>query len=130
MHELSIATAIVEQAEEIARADGSDRVSSVTVRVGELAGVVPDALHFAFEVARDGTALADARLVVEPVIARAWCEACAKEFAVGMPPFFWCPTCDLPSPDLRSGRELASASTASNRERGPAVTRGAAFTLR
>ncbi|MEU2714348.1 hydrogenase maturation nickel metallochaperone HypA [Streptomyces sp. NPDC007205] len=106
MHELSIATAIVEQAGEIARADGADRVTAVTVRVGELAGVVPDALHFAFEVARDGTALAGARLVVEQVSARAWCGGCAEEFAVGMPPFFWCPRCDRPSQELRCGREL------------------------
>ncbi|MEU6091487.1 hydrogenase maturation nickel metallochaperone HypA [Streptomyces sp. NPDC047085] len=106
MHELSIATAIVEQAEEIAREDGAGGVASVTVRVGELAGVVPDALHFAFEVARDGTALDEARLVVEQVPAQAWCGACAEEFAVGMPPFFWCPRCDRPSQELRSGREL------------------------
>ncbi|MEU8033253.1 hydrogenase maturation nickel metallochaperone HypA [Streptomyces sp. NPDC049099] len=106
MHELSIATAIVEQAEEIARADGVDRVTAVTVRVGELAGVVPDALCFAFEVARDGTPLAGARLVVEQVTAHAWCGGCAEEFAVGMPPFFWCPRCDRPSQELRSGREL------------------------
>ena len=106
MHELSIATAIIEQADELARADGTDAVSAVTVRVGELAGVVPDALSFAFEVARDGTALAAARLVVEQVPAQAYCGACAEEFAVGMPPFFWCPRCDQPSTDLRSGREL------------------------
>jgi hydrogenase nickel incorporation protein HypA/HybF len=106
VHELSIATAIVEQAEEIAREDGAGGVASVTVRVGELAGVVPDALHFAFEVARDGTALDEARLVVEQVPAQAWCGACAEEFAVGMPPFFWCPRCDRPSQELRSGREL------------------------
>ena len=106
MHELSIATAIIERADELARADGTDAVSAVTVRVGELAGVVPDALSFAFEVARDGTALAAARLVVEPVPAQAYCGACAEEFPVGMPPFFWCPQCDQPSTDLRSGREL------------------------
>ncbi|MFD8806876.1 hydrogenase maturation nickel metallochaperone HypA [Streptomyces sp. NPDC059597] len=106
MHELSIATAIVERAGEIARADGGGDVSSVTVRVGELAGVVPDALRFAFEVARDGTALSSARLVVEQVTAVAWCGACVEEFTVGMPPFFWCPRCDRPSQDLRSGREL------------------------
>ncbi|MEW2288714.1 hydrogenase maturation nickel metallochaperone HypA [Streptomyces sp. NPDC047841] len=106
MHELSIATAIVEQAAEIARADGVTGVASVTVRVGELAGVVPDALHFAFEVARDGTALAGARLVVEQVTARAWCGGCAEEFALGMPPFFWCPRCDRPSQELLGGREL------------------------
>ncbi|WP_171113911.1 hydrogenase maturation nickel metallochaperone HypA [Streptomyces sp. Z423-1] len=106
MHELSIATAIVDRAAELARADGTDAVAAVTVRVGELSGVVPDALDFAFEVARDGTALSDARLVVEAVPARAWCEPCAAEFPVGMPPFFWCPACDRPSTTLRSGREL------------------------
>ncbi|MFK0284590.1 hydrogenase maturation nickel metallochaperone HypA [Streptomyces sp. NPDC090499] len=106
MHELSIAAAIVEQADEWARADGADTVSAVTVRVGELSGVVPDALDFAFEVAREGTVLAAARLVVEQVTAQAWCGPCAEEFAVGMPPFFWCPRCDRPSTELRSGREL------------------------
>ncbi|QKW30657.1 hydrogenase maturation nickel metallochaperone HypA [Streptomyces seoulensis] len=106
MHELSIATAIVERAGELALADGTESVSAVTVRVGELSGVVPDALDFAFEAAREGTALAGARLVVEQVAARAYCDPCAAEFAVGMPPFFWCPRCDHPSQDLRSGREL------------------------
>lgn len=106
VHELSIATAIVEQADEWARADGADTVSAVTVRVGELSGVVPDALDFAFEMARDGTALAAARLVVEQVPGRAWCGPCQEEFALGMPPFFWCPVCDRPSNELRSGREL------------------------
>nr|WP_272923063.1 hydrogenase maturation nickel metallochaperone HypA [Streptomyces sp. SID5464] len=103
---MSIANAIIERAGEMARADGTGFVAAVTVRVGELAGVVPDALDFAFEVARDGTALAGARLVVEQVPAQAWCGPCAEEFPLGMPPFFWCPRCDRPSNDLRSGREL------------------------
>ena len=109
VHELSIATAIIERAGALARANGTDAVAAVTVRVGELAGVVPDALGFAFEVARDGTALAGAHLVVEQITAQAWCGPCAEEFPVGMPPFFWCPRCDQPSSDLRSGRELEIA---------------------
>ncbi|MFI2435964.1 hydrogenase maturation nickel metallochaperone HypA [Streptomyces sp. NPDC018693] len=106
MHELSIATAIVEQAGETARAHGTGPVSAVNVRVGELSGVVPAALTFAFEVARDGTALAAADLVVEEVTAVAHCGPCDEEFAVGVPPFLWCPRCDRPSDGLRSGREL------------------------
>lgn len=106
MHELSIATAIVEQADETARAHGSRAVSAVNVRVGQLSGVVPAALEFAFEVARDGTALASAQLVIEEVTAVAYCAPCAREFLVGMPPFFWCPICDRPTEGLRSGREL------------------------
>ena len=106
MHELSVATAIVERAGELARAQGTDTVGEVRVRVGELSGVVPDALDFAFEVARQGTALDGARLVVEHVTAQAYCGPCGETFPVGMPPFFWCPRCDRPSQELRRGREL------------------------
>ena len=106
VHELSIATAIVEQADEVARSHGTGTVSAVNVRVGELSGVVPAALTFAFEVARTGTALEAADLHVEEVAAIAYCGPCAREFAVGVPPMFWCPRCDMPSQGLRSGREL------------------------
>jgi hydrogenase nickel incorporation protein HypA/HybF len=106
MHELSIATAIVDHAAEVARDRGATGVSAVTVRIGELAGVVPDALAFSFDVAREGTPVAGARLVVEEVTARAYCEPCGDSFAVGMPPFLWCPTCDRPSAGLSTGREM------------------------
>ncbi len=106
MHELSIATAIVEQADEVARGQGADTVTAVNVRVGELSGVVPAALTFAFEVARAGTTLAAADLLVEEVAAIAHCGPCDREFTVGVPPMFWCPHCDTPSQGLRSGREL------------------------
>ncbi|MEV5510772.1 hydrogenase maturation nickel metallochaperone HypA [Streptomyces orinoci] len=106
MHELSIATVIVERAEELARRHGAERVDAVRVRVGELAGVVPDALLFSFEVARQGTALDEARLLIEEVPGRARCEPCGTDFAVGVPPFLWCPRCERPCERLLSGREL------------------------
>ncbi|GHF71787.1 hypothetical protein GCM10010218_61270 [Streptomyces mashuensis] len=106
MHELSVAAAIIERAADCAREHGAAAVTVVRVRVGELSGVVPDALAFSFDVAREGTPLASARLEVEQVAARAHCAACAADFAVGVPPFLWCPRCDRPSAELRSGREL------------------------
>ncbi|MEV6796224.1 hydrogenase maturation nickel metallochaperone HypA [Streptomyces sp. NPDC051320] len=106
MHELSIATAIVERAEEVARQHGVPAVSAVRVRVGEMAGVVADALLFSFEVAREGTVAGTARLLVEDVAALARCEPCGADFAVGTPPFLWCPACDRPASGLLSGREL------------------------
>ncbi|WP_030740997.1 hydrogenase maturation nickel metallochaperone HypA [Streptomyces sp. NRRL F-5135] len=123
MHELSIATAIVDRAAEVAREHGAAGVSSVTVRLGELAGVVPDALTFSFEVAREGTALATAALVVETVTARAYCEPCAAEFPVGMPPLFWCPRCEQPSTALRGGRELEVVRVELREDAGPAAHR-------
>lgn len=106
MHELSIATALVEQAERTSRAYGGAAVTAVRVRVGELSGVVPDALRFSFDVARAGTAAERAPLVVEEVPARARCEPCGDVFAVGTPPMLWCPRCDTPAAELVGGREL------------------------
>jgi hydrogenase nickel incorporation protein HypA/HybF len=106
MHELSIAITLVEQAQQVARRHGDVTVSVVRVRVGELAGVVPDALRFSFGLARAGTAADAALLVVEDVPALARCEPCERTFPVGTPPFFWCPRCDTPTSGVVSGREL------------------------
>lgn len=106
MHELSIASAVVESAADTARAHGASRVHSVTLRVGELSGVVSDALRFSFELAAAGTVVAGARLHVEDVAARAHCGHCAADFPVGSPPVLWCPRCDAPAAHLLTGREL------------------------
>ncbi|MFE2427763.1 hydrogenase maturation nickel metallochaperone HypA [Streptomyces sp. NPDC059373] len=106
MHEMSIAMAVVGQVEEAARTAGATAVSSVRLQVGELAGVVPDALSFCFELACAGTVLEGAELVAESVPARARCAPCADEWAVGMPPRLSCPVCGEATAELLSGREL------------------------
>ncbi|MFF3467281.1 hydrogenase maturation nickel metallochaperone HypA/HybF [Streptomyces sp. NPDC001984] len=110
MHEMSIALAVIDQVEEAAaRAGDVTAVRSVRLQVGELAGVVPDALSFSFELARAGTLLEGAELVTETVPGRARCGACAHEWAVGMPPRLSCPRCDGGTTDLLAGRELRIA---------------------
>ncbi|MGW0749693.1 hydrogenase maturation nickel metallochaperone HypA/HybF [Streptomyces sp. NPDC002587] len=107
MHEMSIATAVVGQVEEAARAGGASAVTTVRLQVGELAGVVPDALAFCFELACAGTVLEGAGLVTETVGARARCGACAREWPTGMPPDLCCPGCARAADvELLSGREL------------------------
>jgi hydrogenase nickel incorporation protein HypA/HybF len=106
MHELSIAAALVQQALQVSRRHDDAAVSAVRVRVGELAGVVPDALRFSFDLARAGTAADAALLLVEDVPARARCAPCDTTFAVGSPPALWCPRCETPTSGVVSGREL------------------------
>lgn len=107
MHEMSIAMAVIGQVEEAAEQAGDvTAVRSVRLRVGELAGVVPDALSFCFELACAGTVLEGAELVTDTVPGRARCAPCAHEWAVGMPPLLSCPLCDGGTTDLLSGREL------------------------
>lgn len=109
MHELSIATAVVEQVQEAAAVHGHDAVSSVSLLVGEVSGVVTDALSFCFALAAAGTLVEGAELRVERVPGRARCGPCAAEWATGLPPSLWCPRCHGPAADLVSGRELQVA---------------------
>ncbi|MGA5562014.1 hydrogenase maturation nickel metallochaperone HypA [Streptomyces platensis] len=114
MHEMSIALAVVDQVESAARPAGATAVHSVRLRVGELAGVVPDALAFSFALACAGTVLEGAELVTEPVAARARCEPCADTWPVGMPPRLSCPGCGGATAELLSGRELQIVSVCWN----------------
>ncbi|MEM1115948.1 MAG: hydrogenase maturation nickel metallochaperone HypA [Bacteroidota bacterium] len=106
MHELSIATSLVRLAEASAREAGAARVTRVHLRLGALAGVVREALDFAYEVATEGTLLAGSELVVDDVPVAVWCPACEAERTLPTIHRFRCPTCDTPTPDVRAGREL------------------------
>lgn len=104
MHELSIALSILDLAAEEAERRGG-RVVAVHLKLGPLSGVVKDALSSAYELAREGTSLAGAELLVEEVPVVAWCPGCAAERAPRFP-LLCCPTCGTPTPDVVSGREL------------------------
>ena len=105
MHELSIALSILDlAAEEAERQRG--RVAAVHLKLGPLCGVVKEALVSAYDLAREGTPLAGAELVVEEVPVVAYCPACAAERALASVRELCCPACGAPTPELVSGREL------------------------
>ncbi|MFG2895109.1 hydrogenase maturation nickel metallochaperone HypA [Streptomyces sp. NPDC048248] len=114
MHEMSIALAVVDQVASAERPAGATAVTRVRLQVGELAGVVSDALAFSFELACAGTVLEGAELVTETVSARARCGPCADSWAVGMPPHLLCPRCGGTTAELMSGRELQIVSVCWN----------------
>ena len=73
MHELSVASAIVELCDERAR---GAQVRRVRLQVGALCCVLPDSLRFCFEVATEGTTLEGATLEIEQVPASSRCRDC------------------------------------------------------
>jgi hydrogenase nickel incorporation protein HypA/HybF len=106
MHELSIAMSLVDLACEEAARLGGPRVEALHVRIGPLAGVVCDALAFSFALAAADTAVAAARLVIEPVDVAVTCDACGVERVIASPHRLRCPVCDAPTPNVVRGREL------------------------
>ncbi len=105
MHELAIAESVV--AAVLERTEDR-RVSVVRLRVGRLAGVVPDALSFCFELAAAGTPLAGAELEIVEAHARAHCRTCTADFTLD-DPILLC-GCGSADVQLVSGRELSVTS--------------------
>jgi len=108
MHELSIMQAAMDLALRRAEEAKASRVHLIRLRVGQLSGVVPDALQFAFEALSHGTLAEGAQLAIENVPARFWCAACEREFPAD-DMVAECPDCHGLSADLRGGRELELA---------------------
>ncbi len=79
MHELAVAQALVEQVEGVIRAHQAQRATLIRVRIGPLAGVVPDLLASAFPLAAAGHAMEHAalELVDAPITVR--CQTCDAE---------------------------------------------------
>ncbi len=110
MHELSIVYSIVQTVTTALEANAVDahsqRVRSVRLKVGALAGVMTDALLFSFDLASEGTALAGSRLEIEQVPVKIFCTTCVATRTLNGVQCFRCPVCDTPSGDIRQGREL------------------------
>ncbi|MBI2808183.1 MAG: hydrogenase maturation nickel metallochaperone HypA [Planctomycetes bacterium] len=105
MHEASIMQNVFDLACDRMRAESATRIVRVRLRVGALAGVVPEALAFAFEAMRAGTPAALAEIEFERVPARLVCRACQREFEPdGFPDA--CPCCGSWNVDVRHGHEL------------------------
>lgn len=105
MHEVSICESILDILKDEAKKNEASKVTAVRLKIGELSGVVEDALRFAFEVVTKGSIAEGASLVVEEVPLTARCKACGKEFhIVGYA--FSCKHCESPEIEVVSGREM------------------------
>jgi len=91
MHEASLAAGVLRIVSEAA-AGKEERVVRVTVSVGELAGVMPEALVFAFDALKKNTPLAGASLSLEKEPVSARCEDCGTEYFPRAFPYL-CPSC-------------------------------------
>jgi hydrogenase nickel incorporation protein HypA/HybF len=105
MHEQSIVESLVSIALENARKANATRILNVHVVVGELSGVVDDAMGFYFGFMTRDTIAAGAGLSFEHVEARLRCRSCGTTFAAREHDFH-CPDCGKPEADIVSGREL------------------------
>ena len=102
MHELSITQSIVSTVVERMR---DAPIKRVKVEIGQLSGIVPDAVHVCFEMASPGTTLEGAKLEIVELRGKGRCRDCGNEFETN-DPLPLCPSCDSADIELLGGQEL------------------------
>ena len=105
MHELGIASGIFDIVKQYVPEQRAAQVRRVRVRVGEMAGVVPDSLLMCFGAVVADTPYRLAVLDIEHVPMKGECADCGAAFAM-VQPVFRCPSCQGIHVSLVSGREL------------------------
>jgi hydrogenase nickel incorporation protein HypA/HybF len=105
MHELAITQGVVDA---VTERTGTAPVAIVRVRVGRLAGVVPEAMRFCFELVAAGTPLDGAALEIEQPEGRGRCRTCGVEFVLAdLVLLCGCGSADV---EVLAGRELSVVS--------------------
>jgi hydrogenase nickel incorporation protein HypA/HybF len=102
MHELSIASAVVESVLGFVDTHSVKKVLAVRLAIGELSHIEADQLRFCFMAITEQTPLKDSALEIETVEAVVGCERCsyrgrpkfwADALSVGPIPTLQCPSC-------------------------------------
>lgn len=102
MHELGITRNVVSIVSE--RAQGQ-KVLRVTLEVGRLSGMLPEAIRFCFDVCSQGTPVQGALLEIIEIEGRGHCSACCAQPVMTVP-LGRCPACHEPSLRMVAGTEL------------------------
>lgn len=105
VHELSIASAILEQVQTASERNGGVHVSKVGVRIGEVSGVDADALSFGFEALVKDSTLEPLVLEVELCRRVQRCGECAREFGAANS-VTTCPDCGSGNTVCVAGEEM------------------------
>lgn len=106
MHELSIAMSIIDIAIDESESRNGAAVKAIYLRMGPLSGVIKQALASAFDLAREGSTMANSELVIEEVPLVVFCATCQAEQTIDCFQDLSCPQCGTPSGNIVSGREL------------------------
>ena len=105
MHELSIASSIIDTVTKEVKKHEFRSVCEIRLRIGELTAVVPDLLQFGFKSLVTETFLENTILSIEISNIKGICKDCENEFIVENY-IFICPDCSSKQVDMISGNEL------------------------
>jgi hydrogenase nickel incorporation protein HypA/HybF len=106
MHEASIAISLIETVADLCQKEGYSSIESVRLKVGKAAGILPDALLFAFDVAKAGTPASQAKLIIEYIPLGGFCRECGSQFESEERFIYSCPDCKSSAIKITGGNEM------------------------
>lgn len=105
MHEMSLASSLLDQVLDVARRHGALEVETVSLVCGKQRMVVPEAMEAAFLAVTRGTIAEGARLEMREEAIRARCRLCLHEFEAEIDCYL-CPRCHQADVDLIAGADI------------------------
>ncbi|WNJ94176.1 hydrogenase maturation nickel metallochaperone HypA [Vibrio ruber] len=105
MHELSLSLKTIDLVVEHARQRQVNRITAVTLGIGVLSCIEPDALLTGLQFASRETLAEGAQFLVEMIPATAWCERCQKQVEIDTH-YTGCPLCHSYQLRVETGEEL------------------------
>ena len=117
MHELSIATEIIETVLNVAAEHRVNRVQEVILEVGPMRLVVPEALETAFEAVAKRTIAEGAKLTVVETPLRVRCRGCGNAYDCHIDDFL-CPACGQADIEIIEGNDILLKSVVCQKDEG------------
>jgi hydrogenase nickel incorporation protein HypA/HybF len=105
MHEMSLCEGVLQVMQDQAKSVGFNRVKTVWLEIGDLAGVDAEAMRFGFDVVVQGSVADGAALEIINLPGRAWCMTCGHEVSVTQR-FDACPDCGGYQLQVTGGDEM------------------------
>ena len=105
MHELAVAQALVEQVDAVINQHQASSAALIRVRIGPLAGVVPELLASAFPLAAAGSRMEHAQLEFSHAPIKVHCQTCGADTEAAMNRLI-CGDCGDWHTQILSGDEL------------------------
>lgn len=105
MHEVSIATEIIEIVEECSKEYELNVVKNITLNIGEFSCIEEGSLKFAFGILSKDTICENSNLDIIFIKATAYCHNCKEIFDINFTNKK-CPKCNIASSDIKTGNEF------------------------
>ncbi|MEJ2058981.1 MAG: hydrogenase maturation nickel metallochaperone HypA [Gammaproteobacteria bacterium] len=105
MHEMSLCESVLQIIEQQAQTNGFQRVKTVRLEIGALAGVELEAMRFGFDAVTRKSIAQGATLDIIELPGRAWCLTCGQSVEISQR-YDPCPACGSYTLQVTGGDEL------------------------